>query len=163
MGVNGCPMCLSKQRRIDALEEEVKRLKAKVKYQERKQEEGFFGSSTPSSKRPVKPNSEHRDSKPRGARPGHKGVGRKSHEDGESDRIVDVNAETETCPECGGLLEKKGWAKRSVVDTLSGKPVKITYRLDKRYCPHCRRNVTSEAPGVLQKSLYGKPAYWKRR
>jgi transposase len=41
------------------------------------------------------------------------------------------------------------------VDTPSQKPEKITYRLAKRYCPHCRRNVTAQAPGVLPKSLYG--------
>lgn len=52
MAVNGCPVCLHKQRRIDELEEEVKRLRDKLRYQEREEEDGFFGSSTPSSKKP---------------------------------------------------------------------------------------------------------------
>jgi len=155
MGVNGCPICLVKQRRIDELEEEVKGLQAKLRYQERKEQDGYFGSSTPSSKRPVKPNSEHEEKKPKGARLGHKGVGRRSHEEGTADRIVEVDAESEICPGCGALLEKKGWAERSVVDTLTQKPEKITFRLAKRYCPHCRRNVTAQPPGVLPKSLYG--------
>jgi hypothetical protein len=68
MAVNGCAFCLQKQRRIDELEEEVKRLRAKVCYQERKEKEGFFGSSTPSSKKPVKPNSEQKEKKARGAK-----------------------------------------------------------------------------------------------
>lgn len=68
MVVNGCPICLVKQRRIDELKEEVKGLQAKLRYQERKEQDGYFGSSTPSSKRPVKPNSEHEEKKPKGAR-----------------------------------------------------------------------------------------------
>lgn len=155
MAVNGCPVCLQKQRRIDELEEENKSLRAKLRYQERREEDGFFGSSTPSSKRPLKPNTELKEKKPRGARPGHKGVGRASHDEETADRIVNVPADTERCPDCGGDLEKKGWAERSVIDTPRQKPEKITFRLAKRYCPHCRRTVTPHAPGVLPKSLYG--------
>jgi transposase len=155
MAVNGSPFCLDKQRRIDELEEEVKRLQAKLRYEERREQEGFFGSSTPSSKRPIKPNCEQKAKKPKGLRPGHQGVGRRSHEEGTADRTVEVGPESEICPECGIALVNKGWAERSVVDTPSQKPEKIIFRLAKRYCPHCRRNVTAEAPGVLPKSLYG--------
>ncbi len=155
MAVNGCAFCLQKQRRIDELEEEVERLRAKVRYQERKEKEGFFGSSTPSSKKPVKPNSEQKEKKTRGAKHGHNGVGRRGHADGSTDRKVVVEPESEMCPECGNPLEKKGWADRSVVDTPHKKAEKITFRLAKRYCPHCRRNVTSQPPGVLPRSLYG--------
>jgi transposase len=155
MAVNGCPVCLHKQRRIDELEEEVKNLRAKLRHQERKDEDGFFGSSTPSSKQPIKPNSGQKEKKPRGARPGHKGVGRSSHDDETTDRTVDVPPESETCPDCGAVLEKKGWAERSVIDTPRKKPEKITFRLPKQYCPHCRRSVTPQPPGVLPKSLYG--------
>jgi transposase len=155
MAVNGCPFCLNKQRRIDELEEEVKRLRDKLRYQERRQEDGFFGSSTPSSKKPVKANSTEKERKPRGAKCGHRGAGRRSHADGTSDRTVDVEPESETCPECGGPLENKGWAERSVVDTPRQKAERITFRLAKRYCPHCRCNVTPQPPGVLPKALYG--------
>jgi transposase len=155
MAVNGCPVCHHKQRRIDDLEEEIKTLRGKLRYQERKEEEGFFGSSTPSSKKPVKANSAEKEKKPRGARPGRKGVGRKSHTEETTDRTVEVEAKSEACPECGGPLEKKGWTQRSVVDTPRQKTEKIVFRLAKRYCPHCRRNVTSQPPGVLPKSLYG--------
>lgn len=155
MAVNGCPICLHKQRRIDELEEEIRNLRAKLHYQERQAQEGFFGSSTPSAKLPVKPNTEQKEKKPRGARAGHEGVGRKSHDEEAVDRTVDVEPERETCPECGTPLEKKGWAERSVIDTRRQKPEKITFRLAKRYCSHCRRNVTPQPPGVLPKSLYG--------
>lgn len=155
MAVNGCSGCLQKQRRIDQLEEEVKRLRAKVRYQERKEEEGFFGSSTPSSKKPVQPNVEQKEKKPRGAKPGHNGVGRRGHEEVSVDRKVVVEPASEACPECGNTVEKKGWTDRSVVDSPHKKAEKITFRLAKRYCPHCRRNVTAQPPGVLPRSLYG--------
>jgi transposase len=153
MAANGCAVCLHKQRRIDELEDEVKRLRIKLRYEERKAEDGLFGSSTPSSKKPVKPNSAQREKKPRGAKAGHKGTGRSSHQ--EADRSVEIGPRTEICPDCGNPLEKKGWEERSVLDTPSQKAEKITYRLAKRYCPHCRRNITAQAPGVLPKSLFG--------
>jgi transposase len=121
MGINGCPVCLEKQRRIDALEEENKGLKAKLSYQERKMQDGPFGSSTPSSKIPIKPNTGSKEKKPRGGRPGHKGNGRKSHDEA-VDRTVDVEPTSDKCPECGGPLENKGWAERSVVDSPSKSP-----------------------------------------
>jgi len=138
MAVNGCPICLQKQRRIDELEDENERFREKLRLGVRKEQEGLFGSSTPSSKLPLKPNTEQKEKKPRGARPGHKGAGRRSHDEETVDRTVDVEPESERCPDCGGDLEKKGWAQRSVIDTPGQKPEKITYRLAKRYCPHCR-------------------------
>ena len=41
------------------------------------------------------------------------------------------------------------------MDTPHKKSEKITFRLAKRYCPHCRRNITPQPHGVLPKSLYG--------
>jgi transposase len=155
MAANGCAVCLHKQRRIDELEDENQRLRAKLRYEERKAADGFFGSSTPSAKKPVKPNAAETEKKPRGAKPGHKGSGRSSHEEGEADRSVEIGPHAEACPDCGTPLEKKGWEERSVFDTPHQKAEKITYRLAKRYCPHCRRTITAQAPGVLPKSLFG--------
>ena len=60
--------------KIDRLEEEVQRLRSKVRYQERKATEGPFGSSTPSSKVPLKANSlEENQARKGGAKPGHPG------------------------------------------------------------------------------------------
>lgn len=78
---------------IDQLLEEVQRLKAKLRYQERKDQEGFFGSSTPSSQLPLKANTdkENRNHKG-GARPGHKGHGRRSHSfSGSLPKIYPIN------------------------------------------------------------------------
>ena len=56
--VNNCEECVEKQRKIDQFLEEVQRLKAKLRYQERKGKEGFFGCSTPSSQLPFKANTD---------------------------------------------------------------------------------------------------------
>jgi transposase len=61
----------------------------------------------------------------------------------------------ELCPECGAALEKKGIAERSALDTPSGKPEKVLFRLPKPHCYGCGRSFTAQAPGVLPKSLYG--------
>jgi transposase len=73
---NYCPGCFEKQRKIDQLLEENENLKQKLRYQEHKAREGFFGSSTPSSKIPLKPN-QSAERKRKGAKAGHKGTGRK--------------------------------------------------------------------------------------
>jgi transposase len=155
MGVNTCPLCLEKQRRIDGLKDENRRLKEALRRRERNEKDGFFGSSTPSSKKPIKGNTESGEGKPKGARPGHKGHGRKGHSEIPPDRMVNVEAEFERCPQCGGALENKGWEERSVIDSPPQRAQPVLYRLSKRYCPRCRRGFTAQAPSVLPKSLYG--------
>jgi len=154
MAINGCNECLAKQRRIDELNEEVRRLKEKLNYQERKQKEGFFGSSTPSAKIPVKANTAELARKPKGARPGHKGNGRKVFI--EADREVDVAPATNgCCPICGGILQHKGSEQRQVVDSRPILAEKVVYTLPKDYCPGCHKTFQPSPPGVLPKSLYG--------
>ena len=155
MALNSCSFCLEKQRRIDDLEDEVKRLRAAFGREQRRAQDGLFGSSTPSSKKPVKGNVEKKEGKPKGARPGHKGHGRKGHEEGAPDQSIDVRPDSEFCPQCGNPLEKKGIEERSVLDTPSLKPERVSFRLHKRYCPHCRKSFTPQPPGVLPKSLFG--------
>ena len=73
-----CAGCLEKQIKIDRLEMEVQRLRAKLRYQERTAKEGPFGSSTPSSKIPIKPSSlEERQARRGGGTVGHPGHGRR--------------------------------------------------------------------------------------
>jgi transposase len=155
MAINSCPVCLEKQREIDDLKEEVKRLRVELRREQRKMEDGPFGSSTPSSKIPIKASTGEKEKKPKGARPGHKGNGRKSHEDESVDKVVEVESEFELCPECGFPLEKKGIAQRSVLDIVSGKPEKVLFRLPKRHCYGCGRSFMAQASGVLPKSLFG--------
>lgn len=152
-----CKGCFEKQCKIDELTEEVKRLKAKLNYLERKGQEGYFGSSTPSSQVPLKNNSlkENQD-KRGGAKPGHRGHGRRTFDGSGADRMVRVESEVgDRCPRCGGLLEDKGIENRCVIDIPPLKTERILYQLPKRYCPRCQRSYQPPAPGVLPRSLYG--------
>lgn len=74
-----CEGCLEKQIKIEQLQDENRLLKVKLRYHERKQQEGYFGISTPSSKAPFKSNAdEENTSRKGGARAGHVGHGRNS-------------------------------------------------------------------------------------
>jgi transposase len=153
--VNNCEGCLEKQRQIDRLLEENQRLKAKLRYQERKQQEGFFGASTPSSKVPLKANaSEEKKNHKGGARPGHKGHGRKAHSEDTAEKVIPVDM-GEICPDCGGLLKLKRIRDRTVIESEPVKPKKILYHLSHKECTHCHHIFRAKAPSVLPKALYG--------
>ena len=153
--VNNCPGCLEKQRRIDQLEEENQRLKDQLRYRQRKEQEGFFGSSTPSSQVPFKANScEEKRSRRGGARAGHVGHGRKAHGEESADQVIPVDV-GEVCPDCGGGLKLKEVRQRTVIESEPVQPQKILYRLVHKECNRCHRVFRAKAPGVLPKSLYG--------
>lgn len=150
-----CKGCLEKQRAIDQLTEENRRLKEQLHYRQRKAEEGPFGSATPSAKIPIKANTlEENRSKKGGAKWGHVGHGRSAIDANRADRIEEIDISS-TCPNCGTLLEDKGYKERSVTDSQPIRAEHILYRLKKRYCPACRKVVQAQAPGVLPKALYG--------
>jgi len=155
--INFCPGCFEKQRQIDALTEEVKRLKARLNYLERKEKEGYFGSSTPSSQVPIKSNAPRENQGKRGgARPGHRGHGRQRFDESGADRIIRVESEVgNRCPRCGGPLEDKGIESHGVIDMPPLKTERILYQLPKRYCPRCQKSYQPPTPGVLPRSLYG--------
>lgn len=144
---------MKKQQEIDHLREENARLKARLRYQERTAKEGFFGSSTPSSKMPVKP-SAPLESEPRlgGAKPGHVGHGRRALTPEQADRVERVLA-PERCPQCGRLLETKGNPSRTVIDVQPLRRQTVCYQLEQKYCSHCRKLVRPSAPGVLPRAL----------
>lgn len=153
--INKCEGCLEKQRQIDQLLEEIQRLKAKLRYQERKEKEGFFGSSTPSSQVPFKANaSEEKRNHKGGARRGHVGHGRKAHTEQTADEIIPIDV-GETCPACGGLLKYKQIKDRTVIESEPVKPKKILYHLYQKECSRCHHVFRAKAPAVLPKSLYG--------
>ncbi len=88
-GEEYCKACLAKQREIDRLTEQIKLLRDRLRYQERRaREEGPFGSSTPSSKIPLKANTElsleDRQARRGGAKPGHVGHGRSTAKESEA-------------------------------------------------------------------------------
>jgi transposase len=157
-----CQECLKKQLKIDELTEENERLKRQLRYRKRKQEEGFFGSSTPSSKLPVKPNTPQAPAnrKRPGAKPGHTGAGRASVSEEDAEHVVQVEpvAPTGVCPECGGALIDKGVERRTVLESRPVKVERVVYRLPEQHCPRCRRTFRARAPSVLPKTLYGNQA-----
>ena len=150
-----CKGCLEKQLRIDELAEENKRLKQQLRYRERKEEEGYFGASTPSSKRPVKETTpeENREKKGGGV-PGHAGHGRPAHTEETADKIIDRDA-GDVCPDCGGPLIEKEVRNRTVIEAAPARPEKLLYRLHHKICTNCRKEWRAKVPSVLPKSLYG--------
>lgn len=152
-----CEGCFQRQRKIDELTEEISRLKAKLRYLKRKEQEGYFGSSTPSSKVPIKADAVQENRHRRGgAKPGHPGHGRAGFDPSQAERITRVASEVgDRCPHCGGPLQDKGIGTRSVMDMPALKAKRILYLLPKKYCRSCRRSFQPRPPGVLPKSLYG--------
>jgi len=156
MDINHCPGCFEKQRQIDRLLEENQSLKRKLRYQENKQKEGLFGSSTPSSKVPVKQNTTQRPHKPKGAQPGHKGKGRNGFCESEADRVVEIPAEVGVhCPDCGMVLDDKGVEQRAVIESRPLKAENVLYQFPKKYCPRCKKVFQPHIPAVLPKCLFG--------
>ena len=152
-----CEGCFQKQQRIDQLTEENERLKQALRYRQRREKEGFFGSSTPSSKMPLKANTApEREQKKRGAKPGHRGHGRTRLDAAAADEVVELEpCVGDACPHCGGALRDKGVKDRMVVDCAPVKARRILYRLPRKYCARCGRTFTTRPPSVLPKNLYG--------
>jgi transposase len=148
-----CKGCFEKQVRIDELLEENKQLKARLRYRERKEKEGFFGASTPSSKIPVKETTaEENRQKKGGAVYGHEGHGRKSH--GEEKAVVFLESPG-VCPVCGGELAVVEMRDRAVIESTPTKPERLLYKLPHARCKNCKKLFRTNPPGVLPKSLYG--------
>jgi transposase len=152
-----CEGCFEKQRKIDALTGEIQQLKAKLRYLERKEQEGYFGASTPSSQIPFKANApaeNHR--KQGGAKKGHAGHGRQGFDESQANHVVPLESEVgERCPQCGGPLEHRGSERRSVIEMAPLQAEKTLYIVPKQYCPRCRRAFQPHPPGVLPKTLFG--------
>jgi transposase len=150
-----CKACIEKDLKIATLEETIKGLKAQLRYRERKEEEGPFGLSTPSSKVPFKKDaSEEKRNKKGGAVPGHRGHGRISVTEEAADLVIDRDGPA-CCPNCGApLVAVKKQTNRTVIDNAPREPKRILYHLHHRVCPNCKKEFTAKAP-VLPRSLYG--------
>lgn len=154
-GVNTCLGCLNKQREIDRLKAENQRLKDALRYRQRKQADGPFGSSTPSSQIVLKANANPEDrAKPGGARKGHVGHGRQATSEQQADRIKAVTLAA-PCPHCGSELVSKGSRQRTVIDIDAVEVQEILYRLERKRCLGCGRTLQAQPPGVLAKSALG--------
>jgi len=146
-----CEGCLEKNRKIYRLQEDIKRLRQKLNYEQKKLKDGYFGSSTPSSKKPFKSNTQNHNNG--GAKKGHKGYGRKSFIENEADKIIELPI-GEKCPHCNSLLEKKGVDKRSIIDKVYKGIEKQIYNCEKKRCPKCKKYIKAK-PVILPKALYG--------
>lgn len=150
-----CEECFQKQLKIDKLQEENAQLKAQLRYRNRKDNQPYFGSSTPSSKLKFKENSKDKNEKKNGgAKPGHVGSGRKLWGEDEADEVIDLRIEEKRCPDCGGQLESKGIDFRCVLDTALAEAKKIIYRSQVKVCLQCKKQVV-QTPLVLPKFKYG--------
>jgi transposase len=140
---------------IDRQKEEIARLKARLRRQERTAKEGPFGSSTPSAKIPIKANTTPDCSHRRGgAKAGHKGYGRRGPAAHEITRQQSVPG-PDRCPYCGGAMDPKGHKARTVIDVDPVRKDVIRYELEQRDCTRCHRVLTARPSGVFAKSLLG--------
>ena len=150
-----CEECFQKQLKIDKLKEENAFLKAQLRYRNKKDNQPYFGSSTPSSKLKFKENSEEENKKKQGgAKAGHKGNGRKLWGESEADEVIDLRIEEKKCPDCGGELESRGLDFRSVLDSVLVEAKKVLYRCQIKACKNCKKQLV-QSPLVLPKFKYG--------
>lgn len=153
-GINSCDSCFEKQLKIDRLTQENESLRGELQRLKRKSVEGFFSSSTPSSKIPVKENSKEENLKNQGgAKIGHVGHGRKSHKEEEAEEIQVIKVSETNCLKCSHELWQKGSVSRSVLDLDVMKVKKLLYELERKYCPDCRTYFSAKVSSVLPKML----------
>lgn len=149
-----CPRCFEYIRKIDRLEEENTRLKSEVARLRKKNEQGYFGASTPSSQKPFKANTSPKETKRQGGgRNGHPGHGRRSFHREEADETNLIKL-PERCGHCGGILIKKGSIERSELDIEPIKIKKIMHICEQGYCQRCGKWTTAK-PALLSRSFYG--------
>ncbi len=145
---------MKKQQEIDRLREENARLKDRLRYQERTAKEGFFGSSTPSSKVPVKPSVAKPASTTVGRSQARARRTRAAHDSPRSKPSAwSGSPPRSVAPQCGRWLETKGTKSRTVIDVQPLRRQTVCYQLDQKYCSHCRKLVRASTPGVLPRAL----------
>jgi transposase len=155
MAIYYCPHCFAKQQEINRLKDRIVHLEGKLRLRQRQAQEGPFGSSTPSSKVPLKPSAlPQRQARKGGGQVGHVGHGRRRVEAAAADRVVEVPAPAR-CPECGGGLTPRDVRDRTAFDADPVRVERIVYRVHRRRCPHCRKVVQAPVPGLMPKSQYG--------
>jgi len=148
-----CAQCVRLQEEIRRLREENRRLKTLLRYQQRKIDEGYFGSSTPSAKKPFKANTQAAPNNG-GAQKGHRGHGRTAISEAEADEVITLDTD-HVCPWCHVDLESLDIPDRTVIEVVPTRVKQVIFKLTRRRCPSCRRVVRAKAPGVLPKCLLG--------
>ena len=149
-GVNACEGCLAKQQVIDRQFEELQQLKQKLRVNQRKSTDGFFGSSTPSSQIPVKANSlAANQAKKGGATKGHVGVGRQIFSAAEADERRVAEVLVETCAGCQCRLSRQSSNERGIYELERERVRKIYYSIERKVCRQCRRIVSGRVGNAL--------------
>lgn len=116
--------------------------------------EGYFGSSTPSSKRPPQPNSpEEKRSKKGGAVPGHPGHGRKKVPPEKIEETVTLGELPERC-DCGGKVNRNGYDERTVVDYIPARTIVRKIRTAKADCQGCGKHFTAPYTEAAPRAKY---------
>ena len=161
-----CSKYLDLTRRIDRLEErlgaktrECERLKAENERLKAEQSGGAaatppFGSSTPSSRIPLKANSTEENRARAGGRPaGHAGCGRKSVAPEDADERVDLPLPV--CPVTHETLtDVCATTTRTVYHTVPARVVKQVFTRYRCWCPTCGEYHESEVPGVMPRFMF---------
>jgi transposase len=149
-GVNLCEGCLEKQREVDRLKEEVQRLKQELRRGKRKQEQGFFGSSTSSAQVPVKAKAlAENQAKKGGAKVGHPGHGRQVCQREEADEIRVAKVVEEKCQECQCQLQGQSSNGRVLYDLQREEVKKVYYEIERKRCPKCRKIVAGKVAEAM--------------
>jgi transposase len=155
LGINTCESCLEKQRLIDRQIEEIQQLKQKLRVNERKSKEGFFGSSTPSSQIPVKQNSiAENQGKKGGGQKGHRGVGRQVFSQEEADETRVATFSNSTCQTCECRLSQQSANQRAVYEFERERVKKIYYCIERKICPNCRQIVSGKVENAFPRMSF---------
>lgn len=113
-----------------------------------------FGSSTPSSKIPVKANSTEENRMKVGGRPkGHAGCGRRAVPDGEADEVAEL-PRPRSCPSCGHRFERWVPESRTVVDEIPARRIVRNYTAFRAWCPKCGKWHRGKVPGVMPRFAF---------
>jgi transposase len=110
--------------------------------------------STPSAMIPVyqKPSTSRRGKRP-GARKGHDGARRKTPPD------IDARVEhrLETCPCCGGPLQRCRRTRTRIVEDIPQEitPVVTEHTIHRDYCPACKKHVEPVVPDAMPNATLG--------
>jgi len=151
-----CSHCLARSRRIAELEAQVAKLTKALGRRNRESQAKPFGSSTPSSKDPLKANSlPEQQAAQGGAKPGHKGHGRPRLMPGPEDPSPETVNAPATCPDCQGPVVGHGCETRSFLDLIPAKVITRTIEVQRCRCLHCQRVFSGRASGVLPRQAYG--------
>lgn len=114
-----------------------------------------FGSSTPSSKIPVKPNSTEEARSRVGGQPrGHRGHGRVAVRREDADEAVEL-PRPPACPDCGHVFSSWTARERTVDDTVPARRIRGVFTVFRAWCPRCGRHHESEVPGALPRFRLG--------